>query len=116
MKKIIKLFALGIFLFTSAHVFAQSGIDTLSIEVKGVCGMCKDRIEKASYIKGVKKATWDNNSSALTVIYKVGKFDEDQLHQSIANIGHSTNKVKASEDAYKRLPKCCSYDDGIEKH
>ena len=41
-------------------VFAQNKNARASIEVDGVCLMCKDRIEKACIkTKGVKSAVWD---------------------------------------------------------
>mgnify|MGYP000964619335 CR=1 FL=1 len=48
------------FLFMGMTVFAQNKNARASIEVDGVCLMCKDRIEKACIkTKGVKSAVWD---------------------------------------------------------
>ncbi len=90
--------------------------DTISFHVSGVCGSCKQRIENAALIKGVKWAQWDIESQILTVIYRKDKVTPDAIHQSIALAGHDTDKVKATDEAYKKLPRCCAYRDGVEKH
>ena len=89
---------------------------TIEFQVSGVCKMCKTRIENGALIKGVKKAEYDGEKSLLTVIYRTDKVTEDEIHQAVANIGHDTDKIKATEEAYKKLPDCCAYRDGVEKH
>ena len=78
--------------------------------------MCKARIENAAYIKGVKKVDWNKETKNLSVTFRNDKVTEDDIHKSIAKIGHATNKVEADPEAYKKLPGCCSYDDGVETH
>lgn len=85
-------------------------------EVQGVCEMCKDRIENAAYIKGVKLAEWDNKTGIFKAVYRKDKTSEDKIHAAIADAGHRTNKLKADAEAYAKLPDCCKYDDGITKH
>ncbi|MGB0166294.1 MAG: heavy-metal-associated domain-containing protein [Luteibaculum sp.] len=87
-----------------------------SFEVSGVCEMCKARIEKAALIPGVKMATWDQETSALTVIYNDRKIDLFDIHTAIAKAGHDTEKIKSEDVAYKSLPACCAYRGGVEKH
>ena len=89
---------------------------TIEFQVSGVCKMCKTRIENGALIKGVKKVEYDGEKSLLTVIYRTDKVTEDDIHTAVANIGHDTDKVKAPEEAYKKLPGCCAYRDGVEKH
>ena len=89
---------------------------TIEFQVSGVCKMCKTRIENGALIKGVKKAEYDGEKSLLTVVYRADKITEDDIHKAVANIGHDTDKVKAPEEAYKKLPGCCAYRDGVEKH
>ena len=43
-------------LFLSIPSFGQSNITETTLEVDGLCGMCKKRIENAAYIQGVKKS------------------------------------------------------------
>ena len=63
MKKIIAI--LGI-LFIGVTGFAQNKNARATIEVDGVCGMCKERIEKASIqAKGVKSANWNVETHQL---------------------------------------------------
>jgi len=106
-------------LMLPVNVFAQEKqkkIETSEFEVQGVCGMCKERIENAALIKGVKLAEWDKESGMLKVVYQPAKLDLLDIHKSVAKAGHETKKVKANMDAYEKLPACCKYNDGSEKH
>lgn len=84
-------------------------IQTDTVTVNGVCDMCKNRIEKAAIIKGVKMAEWDKYAQKLTVIYKSKKTDIQTICSAVAEAGHDTKKVKAKEEAYASLPDCCAY-------
>jgi periplasmic mercuric ion binding protein len=90
--------------------------DTISFKVNGVCGMCKERIEEALYITGIKSATWNKKTQMLTVSYKSQKITEAKIHQLVAEVGHDTDKVKAKDEVYKKLPDCCLYRDGVQGH
>jgi hypothetical protein len=104
-------------LLLPADVYPKSGdVKTAEFKVEGVCGMCKDRIENGALIKGVKKAEWDKKTEMLTVIYNPDKVELIDIHKAIAELGHSTDKVKAKEASYNKLPMCCQYDDGAHKH
>ena len=94
----------------------SSKVKTESFEVDGVCGMCKDRIENAALIKGVKLATWDKETQMLKVVYKPRKISIQKIHEAVAEAGHETKKAKANMDAYNKLPDCCKYKDGAVKH
>ena len=98
-----------LFIF-SASAYA-AGTDTASFTVNGICGMCKDRIENAAYIKGVKKATWDKEEQTLTVIYKPGKVTLDQIGKSLCEAGHDNQYATCTEEQYLRVHKCCRYRD-----
>ena len=78
--------------------------------------MCKNRIETAAYIKGVKFAEWNKETKVLKVSYKSTKVTEDDIHKAIAGVGHNTEKVKATQETIESLPGCCRYDDGVETH
>lgn len=107
---IISLFAIG------ASAQKSSKIDTTKFEVKGVCDMCKDRIENAALIRGVKWVEWDKMSDTLTVIYRKDKLEILDVHKSIAEVGHTTEKVECNMEAYNQLPACCAYMGDIKKH
>ena len=120
MKSFIKSIFLTFFLITliiPADVYSMSGdVKTEEFKVEGVCSMCKDRIENGALIKGVKKAEWDKETGMITVTYNPEKVELIDIHKAIAELGHSTDKVKAKETTYKKLPLCCQYDDGADKH
>ena len=78
--------------------------------VYGNCEMCKKRIEKAAFsVKGVKLADWDIPSNQISLIYNPNKVDLKTIHSSIATKGYDTSEVKAKEEDYNELPKCCQY-------
>ena len=117
---IIQILWLGVFMLpiineAQAQKKAKETL-TIKFQVSGVCGMCKDRIEKGTLIKGVKYAEYDQDKSQLKVIYRSNKVTEDEIHQAIADIGHDTDKIKAIEETYNKLPGCCAYRDRVEKH
>lgn len=104
-----KLFVLILVLFTSLTTFAQSDLKTEKIKVDGNCDMCKKRIENAAYIKGVKRADWNETDHLLTVTYRSHKTNKETIEKSVAKAGHNTEDVKATEADYKKLPECCQY-------
>ena len=81
------------------------------IAVKGNCEMCKKRIEKAAYaVPGVKSAVWTPESQELVLIVNEKKSSTLEIEKSVANVGHDTQNVKASDEAYNNLHDCCSYE------
>ena len=83
-----------------------------SFEVSGNCEMCKMRIEKAAFkVKGVKMATWDVATHQLDLIYNEKKTDLTTIQQSIADVGHDTEAIKAKDEAYNSVHPCCKYRD-----
>ena len=79
--------------------------------VRGNCELCEKRIEKAALsIKGVKLADWDISSIQISLIYNSNKVDLETIHTVIAAQGHDTSEVKAKEEDYDELPRCCKYD------
>ena len=66
--------------------FAQNKNAKASIEVDGVCMMCKNRIEKASLkTKGVKSAVWNVESHELKLIFDENKTDLTTIQKNIAS-------------------------------
>ncbi len=117
MKKYLILLILG--LFTTTSCFAQKNVKnkTDNLNVKGVCEMCKKRIEKeALNIKGVKLAQWDIPSNNLKLIYDSRKVSLDSIAQSISQTGHDAGQYKAPKDVYAQLPLCCQYNSEENPH
>ena len=113
MKQIITIFTLLLMNFA----FAQDKNARASMEVDGVCAMCKERIEKAAIkTKGVKSAVWTIDTHQLDLIYDARKTNVDEISGSIAAVGHDTKAIKATEEAYLSVHDCCRYrDDEVQK-
>lgn len=109
MKKLLLIITV---LFIGAAGFSQNKNARASIEVDGVCGMCKERIEKAAIqAKGVKSAIWNVESHELKLIYHEGKTDLKTIQRGIADSGHDTAEFKAEDSVYQEIDPCCKYRD-----
>jgi len=99
--------------------YGQNKNAKASIEVDGVCMMCKKRIEKASIkSKGVKSAVWNVDTHELRLIFDENKTSIEQIESNLAAVGHDTKSLIASKEAYDSLHPCCKYreDAVIEDH
>jgi len=99
--------------------FAQNKNAKASIEVDGVCMMCKNRIEKASLkTKGVKSAVWNVDTHELRLIFDEHKTDLKAIQKKIVSVGHDTKEFKATDEAYDSVHPCCKYreDEVVEEH
>lgn len=104
--KVLSLAAL--FMLGAFSVFA--GNKTEKIEVKGNCGMCEKRIEKAALsVDGVSKADWNKETKQMELVFDDTKTNLDKIEVAIATVGHDTPKHKAKDEVYKKLPDCCLY-------
>ncbi len=109
MKKIILV--LGVLLITFS-VSAQKKNAKKQFEVDGICGMCKVRIEKAALTtKGVKYANWNVQTHKLSLIVDERKTTIKKIKENIAAVGHESEGVVCTEDAYNNLDACCKYKD-----
>lgn len=113
---LVAMFVLGTF-----TVFA--GEKTEKFKVKGNCGMCEKRIEKAaSLVEGVQSADWNKESKMIEVKFDDTKTSTGKIEMAIAKAGHDTPHHKAKDEVYDKLPGCCKYDrsesknDGHEGH
>jgi mercuric ion binding protein len=106
-----------VLMFIGITSFAQNKNAKATIEVDGVCLMCKERIEKASIkTKGVKSAVWNVETHKLSIIYDERKTNLETINQNIAAVGHDTKDVKATDEAYNSVHPCCLYrDDEVKK-
>jgi len=99
-------------LFMTTVAFSQNKNAKASIEVDGVCMMCKERIEKACYkTKGVKSAVWDVKTHELKLIFDESKTNLNTIQKNIAAVGHDTKEIKATDEAYNSVHACCKYRD-----
>ena len=117
--KMKRIILLGLFLFIGITLSAQNKNVKATIEVDGVCLMCKDRIEKASIkTKGVKSAVWNIETHELNLVYDERKTDLIQIQEGIAAVGHDTLEIIATDEAYASVHPCCKYrsDEIIEDH
>lgn len=83
---------------------------TETFKVWGKCDMCKTRIEKTVKAEGVTSADWNTKTCMLTVTFNPAKTSVDALGKKLAAVGHDTEKYKAPDDAYEKLPGCCHYE------
>ena len=98
---------------THAHnnlALGQSADKTESFKVWGRCDMCKTRIEKTVKAEGASSANWDVKSQILKVTYDPSKTSKEALSKKLASVGHDTEKFKAPDDVYAKLPGCCHYE------
>lgn len=88
---------------------------TETIKVWGNCETCEARIEKAAKVNGVTDATWDSKTQMLSLVYDPTKITSDDIQKKIAAVGHDTEKYRADDKAYAKLPGCCKYDRAAAK-
>ena len=113
MKNIILILAVIAISFT---VTAQNKTVKTSFKVYGNCTQCKERIESALDIKGIKLAEWNIDTKVLQLVYDSTKISETQIRQKIAAVGHDTDKDKAPDNVYLRLPDCCLFRENNNTH
>ena len=121
MKKLFLLAVaiIGIATVTSAQ--AKKGTQNVTISTPTVqCESCKKRIEE--FLKreeGVWKVNVDYKKKQTKVTYVAERTNLENIKTAIANAGYDADDVKADEEAYKKLPKCCQRPEdggGMEKH
>ena len=107
----LRFMFIAVFAMISSNLFAQTSIEkTDTIKVYGECGMCKSRIQKTLKIDGISSAEWDVDSKMLTVTYNPAIITNDEIQQKVAAVGHDTEKFRADDKVYDKLPGCCHYE------
>jgi mercuric ion binding protein len=106
----MKTLLISLMIFLAASSFGQT-VETKTFTVKGNCEECKERIENAADIKGVKLLKWDPATKIASATYDPSKITLLQIEQSIAATGYDAGPVKGDSKAYGKLPKCCKYRD-----
>jgi len=117
--KTLKIFHIALFLVlislnsiaqTQDNGNAKASVKTETFKVWGKCEMCKARIEKTVLAEGATNASWNMKSQILTVTFDSSKTSKDELCKKLASVGHDTEKYKAPDDVYAKLPSCCHYE------
>ena len=110
--KSLKFMLIAVFAIATPPLFAQQSTPstTDTIKVHGECGMCKSRIQKALKLEGISTAAWDADTKLLTVTYDPGKITNDEIQKKVTAVGHDTEKYKANDKVYNKLPGCCHYE------
>ena len=116
-KPVFVIWMVLLFLFPLHQVFAESTGDVqerniieTEFKVLGLCGMCKDRIERAAYsVRGVRSASWDQQKNMLTVNYRANRTSQEEIERAIAKAGHDTENFITDEETYKNMHHCCKY-------
>lgn len=108
-------------LFVVSGIYLCPGQDSKKFQteeftVLGVCEMCQKRIEKAALISGVVSTKWDKYSQKLEVIFKTKKTSLKEIKHAVADAGHDTDDIKATDEAYQKLPDCCAYREDVKVH
>lgn len=109
MKKLAFLLIAVVAAFTHQTALAQDS-KTEIFKVYGNCGMCKKRIDKAAVGEGIAKADWNVETKIMTITYDPSKITNAAIQKKIAAVGHDTEKEKAADSVYDKLPGCCRYD------
>lgn len=112
MKNFKTPFFLLLLTFISFSAFAGNKATETTIWVDGVCDMCKERIELAVDVKGVKFAEYDLKTKELKIVFNEKKISLKEIHELIAKAGHDTKEVKATDEAYANVHGCCKYREG----
>lgn len=96
-------------LFASGSLKAQPGDTTITFRVRGVCIQCKQRIEGALQVPGIRTANWVIASNLLTVNFLPSKISQTKINDLLTGAGHDTETQQATDEDYNTLPSCCRY-------
>jgi hypothetical protein len=112
MKKIKYVILLNLLILATASYGQQNNTvaDTaVSFKVFGVCIQCKERIEKAVNIRGVRSADWNIETGQLALVFNTVQVSLQKIKNRILAAGHDLENKKAVNAVYHTLPKCCLY-------
>jgi hypothetical protein len=93
-----------------ATTVSAGQVKTETFKVWGKCDTCKERIEDAAKAAGASGAKWSDKTLMLTVTFDPSVTSKDVICKKIAAAGHDTEKFKAPDDVYNKLPGCCHYE------
>jgi copper chaperone CopZ len=111
MKKVVFVLSLLLVGFTT-QAQKKNKNAKVTVEVDGICGMCKKRIETAALkTKGVKFAAWSVKTHKLNLILDERKTTLKTVQKNIAAVGHDSKGLIATKEAYNSVHPCCKYRD-----
>ena len=108
--KTIQILLLCLLIGITSAIAQRKHAKTDSLMVYGNCSQCKDRIENALKDVGIAKANWDIDTKMLTVTFDSSRYSLAGIQKRLAEVGHDTKTIKATDAAYNKLPSCCKYE------
>lgn len=75
-----------------------------------MCGECKKKIEKSALSAGAIFANWNKKTKQLNFSYDPAVSNPIKIETAIAGAGYDTQNVKAGNENYNNLDKCCQYE------
>jgi len=103
------IFSIAILCITQLLVAQSNKPVTENFTVGGTCNMCKERIERALDVKGVKFVEYTLSTHNLEVTYVPSKISHTSLHDLLNNAGHDTELSACSDEQYEAIHHCCKY-------
>ena len=95
-------------LITFLFVAMANPPKTAIIMTNAQCGMCKATIEKAiNEMPGVKKASLDLTTKAITVKFSDRKASLHDIRMTISRLGYQADDVAPDAEAQAALSECC---------
>ncbi len=107
-KRIITMFICLLLIISCKAQIKNSKTGT--IEIYGICDMCKETIETAADKKNEVSLHWNQNSKIATVNFDSNKTTLDVILKRVALAGYDNEKFLAPSEAYNKLPACCKYE------
>ena len=59
---------------------------------------------------GVDSVIWDVKNQKLTVVFDPMVITSEEIIKIAASLGHDTDTIKASDEAFQSLEECCKYE------
>ena len=94
---------------SGSNLSQPNRIKKIKFQVNGVCEMCKNRIETALDVKGIRLADWNIKTKFCRVKFNSEVISENDIYKLISGVGHDTPIYKASDEDYNNLYHCCHY-------
>lgn len=96
--------------FSSNEGLKDIGLEIKMFKAYGNCDMCKERIETAAKsVNSVVSADWSPDNHLVHVRFDAAKTNMAAIQKAVAKSGHDTEKFKAPDSVYRKLPECCLY-------
>lgn len=106
MNTTIRNISIASMLLISVVAYAKTVSETIKSSI--ICGECEDRIRNGLiYEKGIKRVTFDLETSEIFVKYNPKQVTLDEIRTKITKIGYDADHMKADQNAFKELPGCC---------